>query len=85
MPTGMVFMVRIHCTAVCTFHGVAVLDKCFLHFQGQEYAEQYMLEYQRTEGSDWVRYKNHKQEEVRTVHDDSFSVSFLISVKWLPE
>ena len=38
---------------------------CFCVFQGQEYAEQYLLEYQRVEGGQWIRFRNRRGQEVR--------------------
>jgi len=34
--------------------------------QGQEYAEHYMLEYQRTDENSWIRYRNKNDEELFT-------------------
>ena len=49
--------------------GGALLQTCnhslfFPQFQGQEYAEYYMLEYQRLEHGPWIRYKNKQGTEV---------------------
>ena len=35
-----------------------------LYFQGQEYAAQYMLEYQRREGDRWIRYRDRFNKDV---------------------
>lgn len=36
-------------------------------FQGQEYAPQYLLEYQRLNEGRWLRYRGHEGDEVGTV------------------
>ena len=41
--------------------------------QGQEYAEAYILEYQRVEGGVWIRFRDRKASEVR------FSVMLIMS------
>lgn len=33
-------------------------------FQGQEYTDQYKLEYQREDGGTWFRFRNRRQQEV---------------------
>ncbi len=34
-------------------------------FQGQEFAEQYLLEYQREKDGPWFRFRNRRRQEVR--------------------
>ena len=36
----------------------------FMYFQGQEYAAQYLLEYQRREGDRWIRYRDRFNKDV---------------------
>lgn len=35
------------------------------YFQGQEYTEYFLLEYQREDGGEWVRFRNRRGIEVR--------------------
>ena len=45
----------------------------FCYFQGQEFAEQYLLEYQRQDGGRWIRYRDR--------HNKDVSIKFLKKVK----
>ena len=36
------------------------------YFQGQEFAEQYLLEYQRQDGGRWIRYRDRFNKDVST-------------------
>ena len=46
-------------------------QSCFLYLQGQEYTEEFLLEYQREDGGEWMRFKNKRGEEVTS----SYSIS----------
>ena len=36
-------------------------------FQGQEFADQYMLDYQREDDGEWIRFRSRKEQEVGNV------------------
>lgn len=65
-----------------------LLDLYCIHFtlQGQEYTEAYVLEYQREDNGQWLRFRNRGGDEVNTLsfylHFISFEITYSILFGW---